>query len=581
LDGDLEWMKLFDKADVLIGHNAVSFDFMCLEKLFNYKPQCEVIDTLLLSQILNYNAKGGHSLGAWGEKLNYPKGDFNDFSKYTPEMDIYCERDVSLTVKVFKLLENNLNKLAIKNPKILTYVRAEHAVAKWSAQANLYGWPFDIDKANILLDNIAREVDSTHRKIQPIMGIKAVAKDKSCGEVPVKKPKWIRNGDYDKHTADWFFVHPSSGQDFDRLVEGDYCRVEFKPLQLTSVTDVKTFLYRNNWKPTSWNMKLQEDGTKKRASPKITEDSLSVMGDNGQLYLKYLMNKSRYSLVSGWKENYRNGVVHGDCFTIGTPSMRSRHSIIVNVPSVKAAWGNEMRELFKCSEGTKLVGCDSAGNQARGLAFYLKSEEYTHLLLNEDIHSFNASVLTTIIRETLKLPIECTRESAKRVLYAFLFGAAGGKLAGYISSSLTDNQGKIIKREFIKAVPGFKFLLDRLNEMYENTKERGGEGYIRSIAGNRIYVDSPHKLLVYLLQSLEKITCSAACMLLMQYLESEDIPYQPLIMMHDELDFMVPEEYAERAAELGIKAFREGPKLFGVDIMDGSAKIGNNWKEIH
>jgi hypothetical protein len=162
-----------------------------------------------------------------------------------------------------------------------------------------------------------------------------------------------------------------------------------------------------------------------------------------------------------------------------------------------------------------------------------------------------------------------------------LFGAAGGKLAGYISSSLTDNQGKIIKREFIKAVPGFKFLLDRLNEMYENTKERGGEGYIRSIAGNRIYVDSPHKLLVYLLQSLEKITCSAACMLLMQYLESEDIPYQPLIMMHDELDFMVPEEYAERAAELGIKAFREGPKLFGVDIMDGSAKIGNNWKEIH
>jgi hypothetical protein len=52
-------------------------------------------------------------------------------------------------------------------------------------------------------------------------------------------------------------------------------------------------------------------------------------------------------------------------------------------------------------------------------------------------------------------------------------------------------------------------------------------------------------------------------------------------MMHDEEDFMVPEEHAEIAAKISKQAFIDGPKLFGVEIMDGEAKIGNNWYEVH
>ena len=44
---------------------------------------------------------------------------------------------------------------------------------------------------------------------------------------------------------------------------------------------------------------------------------------------------------------------------------------------------------------------------------------------------------------------------------------------------------------------------------------------------------------------------------------------------------MVREDQAERAAELCKKAFAEGPKLFGVTIMDGDSKIGNNWYDVH
>lgn len=119
-----------------------------------------------------------------------------------------------------------------------------------------------------------------------------------------------------------------------------------------------------------------------------------------------------------------------------------------------------------------------------------------------------------------------------------------------------------------------------LENIYGKTSQ-SGPGYIIGLAEQRIYVNSYHKLLVYLLQAAEKATVSGACLLLTKWLREENIPYQPLIMMHDELDFMVPDEYAQRAAELAKKAFIEGPKLFGVNIMNGESKIGKTWYECH
>ena len=173
-----------------------------------------------------------------------------------------------------------------------------------------------------------------------------------------------------------------------------------------------------------------------------------------------------------------------------------------------------------------------------------------------------------------------TRSQAKRVLYAFLFGASGAKLWSYIFETLDEDNGKLLKNGFIKAVPGFKKLLDTLNSVYGKTSKTSS-GYIPSIAGTRIYVDSRHKLLVYLLQCLEKVTCSAALKWTTDKMDAEAIPYVPLIFYHDEIDFMVPDAHAERAAAIATEAFREAPKLFGVEIMAGEAKIGHNWLDVH
>ena len=594
LEGDLGWQALFNKATLVVGHNILGFDIYALQKLFNYNfpESCKFHDTLLMSQILDYKRFDtlGHSLAVWGEALGYPKGDHSDWTVFSEDMRGYCHQDVTISVKAYKSLLTEYRALAAKAPNIKHYMQSEHYAARWVTEARLHGWPFDVEGAKALQVELEATVSKVRGLLESQLGTKVVAVDKAKGEYPHKVPKWLKNGAYDFHTANWFGIDQWAGVDDEyRLVIGPYSRIVFEDLKLSSVADVKIFLYRNGWVPTEWNTK--KEGFKKiKTSPKITEDSLELLGGDGKLYTEYLSASSRLSIVKTWLENTdRDENLHGDCMLVGTPSMRARHSIIVNVPSADAAWGPEMRKLFKCKPGWKLIGCDSAGNQARGLAHYLNDAEYIDTLLNGDIHQYNADILTEIILKMaakkssrLKLPhdFKVPRGRAKRVLYAFLFGAAGGLLWSYIFDVVDDESGKVLKREFIKAVPGFKELTEKLERVLGATNQTGN-GYIPSIAGNKLYVDSFHKLLVYLLQGCEKITCSAALMVAVKEFKARGIPYIPCIYYHDEIDFMVPEEYAEEAAAIGKLAFKTGPELYGITIMDGDAKIGNNWLEVH
>lgn len=603
--GEMGWMDVFNDAKLLIGHNVRGFDFPALEKLFGYVPKraTAVHDTLIMSMVMNYNRFGsrGHSMEVWAESLGKKKVEHEDWTQYSEEMRIRCEGDVWINKDMYAVVIAEVVALANREPQIAPYMRAEHFVAEWCAKAELHGWPFDVDAATPLFAKMEVELEEARAKIQPLLGYRVVPMDQITeegvekwtrtgeyiGKVETKFPKWTKQGCYHSNIAEWFGVDPWSGfEGEERPIAGEYCRIKFKELDLDSVADVKVFLFRNGWEPTEWNYKRKQNSetgrtVMQKTSPKITEDSLEVMHGNGKLYCDFLTTKSRHSILKTWLEKVDgDGYLHGTCFSIGTPSMRARHNIIVNVPSVDSAWGKEMRSLFKCKDGWVLVGCDSSGNQARGLAHYLKNPEFVELLLNGDIHQYNANVLTEVLKTELGIEHTVPRSVAKRILYAFLFGASGGKLWSYIFGIQNKVSGNKLKGGFLRAVPGFAALIDKLTRTFKATS-RTGDGYIPSIAGNRIYVDSTHKLLVYLLQACEKATCSAATMLTMLQLEAENIPYIPCIMMHDEIDFQVPAEHGERARQIGKQAFQDGPRLFGIEIMDGDGKVGKTWYDVH
>jgi DNA polymerase-1 len=629
LEGDLGWKTLLDKCTLIIGHNIIGYDLGLLKKLFNYDlpSTCNIHDTLILSQVLDYKRFGeqGHQMSTWGTYLGTPKQEHEDWSQYSEEMKTRCISDVTINCRMYDQLIDEVRQLAEKNHLIKPYLRAEHAVAKWQMLGSVHGWPFDLEGAKKLNVIFEAELKSATEQLEHKLGFKSVAEDKKKGVVEVKYPKWVKNGFYNSHTANWFGIDVESGfAGEERMVDGPYCRVSVEPLLLTSTFDVKIFLFRQGWVPDTYNTKWNPETRKnEKTTPKITPESIEFLGEDGLLYKEYLTTKSRNDILKGMIEaTDENNMLHGDCRTIGTPSMRMTHATIVNIPSSDSKWGKEMRMLFQCLPGWRLIGCDSASNQARGLAHYLNNADFTDILLNGDVHTFNAEAIDAALKTmdinwdeyivksgkaqpkkkidkfltkhnipkeaylkrgskyALKAIAAVKRAAAKRILYAFLFGAGGDKLWSYIFGTMNATLGNKFKREFQKRVPGYVELQTTLENVYGATKKRGA-GYIPSIAGNRVYVDSFHKLLVYLLQSLEKVTCSAAVMLIMERLTEAGIPFIPCIMMHDEADFMVPAQFAEQAAEIGKSCFKDGPKLFGVNIMDGSKKIGGDWYDIH
>ena len=107
-----------NKPSELVFHNGIGFDLPALKKIlkidYTIEPdtlldfKCKHIDTLLLSKILNPD-RDGHSLEDWGNRLGYPKGNYSDWSRFTPEMLEYCKRDVKLLGRVLNVLEREMN----------------------------------------------------------------------------------------------------------------------------------------------------------------------------------------------------------------------------------------------------------------------------------------------------------------------------------------------------------------------------------------------------------------------------------------------------------------------------------------
>jgi DNA polymerase I len=593
--GDDGWKTELESADVLIGHNIAGFDLPLLELMMHWRPPARILirDTFVMSVVMDYMRFGHrpHGLESWGEYLGSPKLPFDDFSQYTEEMDIYCEQDVHLNVLVYLELMKEFKYLTagVKDSKLGLYFVCEQAVARWQALGEYWGWPFDYEAACALRDILQVRVTEIRELLESVLGWKTVAPDKLKGFVEWKTPKWTKDGKYDATMCKWFGIDPWSGfEGEERPILGEYSRVIFLPLSLTSPADVKIFLYRHGWEPSEWNMKW-DPVTRKRqkTSPVIVDEDLELLGGNGALYKIFKSLSSRYNVLKTWCANYdhKDGVLRGKSFTIGTPSMRVRHNIIANVPTPDREYGKEMRSLFTCEEDEVVIGGDSAGNQARGLAFYIQDAEFIDTIVNGDIHQYNADKLTEVLREMMinlsdfpdgKVP----RANAKRILYAFLFGASGAKLWSYIFGSFNASLGNELKRKFTEAVPGFAELSQKLDNIYWSTRKKG-YGWIPGIAGNRIYVDSAHKLLVYLLQACEKATCSAAVYLTMKRLEEANIPYKPCIMYHDEEDLRIKKQYEEATKAIVKQSFIDGPKLFGIDIMAGDAKVGKSWYDVH
>ena len=569
-----EGLQKLLEADLIAGHNIIGYDLPVLKRLLGWEPRPSqtVWDTLLMSQLCMFQRTHRHGLAGWGEFFKYPKGDYNDWTNYNQEMLTYCIQDVTLNTKVYERLSREASIQIKARPQFKQALNLEHDFAIVNAEITAKGWLFNMPKAKELKENLTWKLHAIEDELEPQLGSVCMLKGSKEVDKIVKK-----NGDYYKLITDWYDLAADTKAS-ESFITGPFSRIEFSEVRLGQLAEVKKYLSDIGWKPDDWTFKKVK-GKWIKMSPKLTDSSLEPLGIVGSMISDYYMLRQRLSMVDNWIEmvaKWGDGRLHGDMFTIGTPSFRCRHRGIVNIPGVHSEYGKDLRALLTCERGHRLVGADSAGNQFRGLAHYMGDDEFTSSVVvgkesdGTDAHSRNAAILGI------------SRTKAKSFIYAYLFGAGVAKLGEVITGLKSPKAGKLADAKFKAAFPKLKDLKDSLISEYNHNKMKTGIGFIIGADGRRVIVSSEHQLLNYLLQTLEGITCKSA--LVYQYKKIKELGIEgtyPILFYHDETAWVTPTKHAKTVLDISIAGFREGPKSVGVTCMDGDGKIGINYAEIH
>ena len=419
-------------------------------------------------------------------------------------------------------------------PPLPDWVALEHKVAQILTKQEIHGWSFDSKAAWQLASALRKELEQT------------------C-EVLRNRHPFVQGSEFT----------PKRNNRTSGYVEG--CPItKLKELNPTSRDHISWILQTfHGWTPTQMTP---------TGKPIIDEVILKDIGTETAMdFLKCLDITKKLGMISegtnAWLKLCTSADrIHHHC-SVATNTHRCAHRKpnLGQTPSE-----HEFRKLFKASPGQIMVGADLAGIELRMLAHYLARYDggrYADILLNGDIHQVNAD------------KIGITRRDVKTVTYAFLYGAGDAKIGHSFDSSLNEtkakSKGKEIREAFISAIDG-------LAELLEAIKTASKKGFVRSIDGRKITVDSPHKALNYLLQSGAGVVAKRWMVINDDTIKQTGLCAAQLAFIHDELQFECHPDHAnDLSASLVYSAAAAG-EYYKLRIpIEAEAKQGKDWSEVH
>ena len=542
-----EGIELLGSADKLIGHNIIGFDIPVIKRLCGVNLLDKtLVDTLVLSRLFN-PVRESHSLEAWGYKLQFPKIEFSDYSRFSEDMMRYCAQDVILNFKVYEALKRESKGFTLES------VNLETDTYKITCAQTAYGFMLDIDLVTQLIKDFEQELIETEDEVHKTF-----------------KPKITKRTLYAQHTKQG--ILKKLGVDDDgkqaRLTEEEYAYLSTgeeylqrhieTPFNLGSRDQIGQYLQDFGWKPKVFTP---------TGKPKVDEKTLSGVKDipEAALIAKYLMLQKRLAQVTSWKTFLNGNRVHGSVLSNGTITGRMSHRDpnLAQVPSVSAPYGKECRACWTVPRGYSLVGIDASGLELRMLAHYLNDKEFINDILNGDIHTANQN------RAGLQ-----SRSQAKTFIYAFLYGAGDAKIGSVVGGD--KKAGRRIKQSFLSNFPSLKHLRNRI------TREADERGFIKALDGRKIFIRSSHAALNSLLQGAGAIVMKRALIILNNALKESNLDAHIVANVHDEWQIETWTEDADDLGELAVDAIRKAGDYYNLNCpLDGEYKIGRNWSETH
>lgn len=579
-------------VDSVVGHNVISYDLPHLARLVGqYRRPAGVVDTLVVSRLLDYNRSGGHSLAAWSPVVGVEKTVQPPWDEFSEALVGHSMQNCRITAALYRTFLPYLNSDRWRRP-----IETEHAVQTYLRQMHENGFYLDIDNVQKLRYNILEELEQLDSEISEGFPPRA----KFVREV---SPRITKFGTLNKSDFRWF-----RGEDLRDFNGGPFSLIEFEPFNPGSPTQIVERLNEYGWKPTEktkgHQLALREKDKEKLAKLSktgwmVSETNLATLPDTAPHAAKKLalriMLASRARTLKEWIDNYNPEThrVHGNVNGIGAWTGRCSHdrpntgNIPVPQPVNATSSGmrlraNEidklLRAYWRAEPRSYLVGVDAEGIQLRVLAHYINDPRFTHSVIagkkedGTDPHTLNKGALGSPCK---------SREDAKTFIYAWLLGAGIGKVAQILECSHAE--AKRANDDFITFYPGLRVL------KRDQIPSDAARGYFEGFDGRLVAIfgddqgSREHFCLAGYLQNGETVVMKRAMEIWYPRLVAERIPFKLVNFVHDEWVTEVPDK---DAAEYVMVIQKDAIRQAGEDLnllcpMSGSGSIGLNWKDVH
>lgn len=597
-------------CSVVIGHNLLGYDRTHISRILGVDiPVCNVLDTLIISKLVDY-PRSGHSVEDYGLEFNLPKGDFNDFSRYTPEMETYCRRDVDITHRIYLKY-----KRYVDNPVHTASIRLEHSFQLVCNKLSLDGFGFNKPKAVGLLAKVEAELAVLDKDIleafKPRLKFvrEVTPKETKYGTISLTSiPKQLRDSVADLTVGApfswcvWTEFNPSSHSQIIRVLnEAGWRPVDKTKTHIETERQLSKYKFR---KKDGIYIDLENKlGILRKTGWKVNENNLETLPPSApvgaRLLAKRILLEARRRTLTEWlalaepDTNHQGTRIHGKFYGIGAWTHRMAHQNpnTANIPNEfdtagkKKPYGKELRALWMAPRNRLLVGVDAEGIQLRIFAHYINDPEFTDALVKgrkddkTDPHSLNQRILGSVCK---------SRAAAKRFIYALLLGAGLSKLAEILGCE--EQQAKQALGNLMGRYQGWARLKD---EVFPQDARRG---WFTGLDGRKVRIPGDaegsrrHLAMSGYLQNGEAVVMKSATLKWWQKLEDYDA--RLVNFVHDEWQTECPNnmEVALAIAKMQADSLREvGEDLnllcplagsyYNEDIKDYTIDV--NWSKTH
>lgn len=332
---------------IIVAHNGHKFDLVALMLfgLITYKVgylgesdilngrEVRLIDTLIMSRLSNPDRIGGHSLGAWGDRVGVAKTDYRgelielgvleksapkgyEFTFFHPLMPEYCNQDTVTTAHTYLEILKEYKGY----PESRQALQVEHKLADLAIRRETLGFWFDKDLALNNLEYLQKTMSDIQDRVNPLLPEKKLTKGETDYFTP-PATQHKKDGSWSSHLKK--FVEKIGATDINEaqnyyVYKGNIVEVPYtlplethKKATIDDLDTVKAELIRLGWEPSEWKERDLTKDAKKNILPiekrikalekyvaetldgKYKEERLAIIGTTEDKLLSFLMKDIR------------------------------------------------------------------------------------------------------------------------------------------------------------------------------------------------------------------------------------------------------------------------------------------------